>query len=67
MAVRNVSFAKDKSGTVVIQFDPTKEFGPSASGKTVIVAATGGNVERPGHENTMVSLNVYRYPSRATK
>jgi hypothetical protein len=47
-------------GTVLtIKVDPSKEFGPSASGKTTIIASTEGNVTIPGREEK-VGLNVYR-------
>ena len=40
--------------------DLTQEIGPSASGKNVIIATTGGNVDVPGVEDTKIGLNVYR-------
>lgn len=46
--------------TLVIEVDITKTFGPSSSGKTVIVASTEGNVSIPDHENIKVGLNVYK-------
>lgn len=47
-------------GTILtIKVDLSQEFGPSSSGKTIIVASTEGNVPvRDGAE--MVGLNVYR-------
>lgn len=46
-------------GTVLtIKIDLTKEFGPSASGKTIIVASTEGNLDVAGHEKTKIGLNV---------
>jgi hypothetical protein len=39
--------------------DLTKEFGPSASGKTIIIASTEGNITIPEREEK-VGLNVYR-------
>ena len=39
--------------------DLTKEFGPSASGKTTIIASTEGNITVPEREEK-VGLNVYR-------
>jgi len=38
----------------------SKEFGPSSSGKTVIIASTEGNVSIPGAEEKKIGLNVYR-------
>jgi hypothetical protein len=45
---------------LTIKVDLTKEFGPSSSGKTLIIASTEGNVSIPGHEEAKVGLNVYR-------
>ena len=42
-----------------IQVDLSKEFGPSSSGKTIIIASTEGNVSIPDREEK-VGLNVYR-------
>jgi hypothetical protein len=44
---------------LTIKVDLTKEFGPSASGKTTIVASTEGNITVPEREEK-VGLNVYR-------
>ena len=45
--------------TLTIKVDLSKEFGPSASGKTIIIASTEGNVAIPNREEK-VGLNVYR-------
>ena len=37
----------------------TKEFGPSSSGKTIIIASTEGNISIPDREEK-IGLNVYR-------
>jgi hypothetical protein len=39
--------------------DLSKEFGPSSSGKTIIIPSTEGNVPIPDREEN-VGLNVYR-------
>ena len=44
---------------LTITVDLSKEFGPSSSGKTIIVASTEGNVAVPEREEK-VGLNVYR-------
>ncbi|HZE35959.1 MAG TPA: hypothetical protein VE482_05630 [Candidatus Eisenbacteria bacterium] len=44
---------------LTITVDLTKEFGPSSSGKTTIIASTEGNVTVPDREEK-VGLNVYR-------
>lgn len=47
-------------GTMLtIKVDLSKEFGPSSSGKTIIIASTEGNVMIPNREEK-VGLNVYR-------
>lgn len=44
-----------------IKVDLSKEFGPSASGKTIIIATTSGNASIPGRpDNEKIGLNVYR-------
>ena len=42
-----------------IKVDLTQEFGPSSSGKTIIIASTEGNFQLPGRVE-VVGLNVYR-------
>ncbi|HYS93466.1 MAG TPA: hypothetical protein VEL48_08550 [Candidatus Acidoferrales bacterium] len=44
---------------LTITVDLTKEFGPSSSGKTIIIASTEGSVTVPDREEK-VGLNVYR-------
>ena len=44
---------------LTIKVDLSKEFGPSSSGKTIIVASTEGSVVVPEREEK-VGLNVYR-------
>ena len=44
---------------LTITVDLSKEFGPSSSGKTIIVASTEGNVTIPEREEK-IGLNVYR-------
>ena len=45
--------------TLTIKVDLSKDFGPSSSGKTIIIASTEGNVKIPNREEK-VGLNVYR-------
>ena len=47
---------------LIIKVDITKDFGPSKSGKTVIIASTEGNEKLDG---MMIGVNVYRYPEAA--
>jgi len=56
--MKNVEMTVD--GTLLtMKVDLSKEFGPSSSGKTIIIASTEGNVTIPGREEK-VGLNVYR-------
>ncbi len=56
--MKNVEYSVN-GDTLTITVDLTKEFGPSASGKTVIIATTEGNVRLADREEFM-GLNVYR-------
>ena len=44
---------------LTITVDLSKEFGPSASGKTTIIASTEGNVTILGREEK-IGLNIYK-------
>ena len=44
---------------MTITVDLSKEFGPSSSGKTIIIASTEGNVAVPERDEK-IGLNVYR-------
>ena len=56
--MKNVQMTVD--GTVLtIKVDLSKEFGPSSSGKTIIIASMEGNVTIPNRDEK-VGLNVYR-------
>ena len=60
--MKNVELAVN-GNTLTITVDLAKEFGPSSSGKTIIIASTEGNVLLPGR-NEVVGLNVYRKKQR---
>lgn len=45
--------------TLTITVDLSKEFGPSSTGKTIIIASTEGNVTIPNRQEK-IGLNVYR-------
>ena len=49
-----------EGNTLILKVDLSKEFGPSSSGKTIIIASSEGNVSIPGAEEKKVGLNVYR-------
>jgi hypothetical protein len=50
---------KVQGDQLTIDIDLSKEFGPSKSGKTIIVASTEGNKTVPGR-NEKIGLNVYK-------
>ena len=56
--MKNVEM-KVEGNILTIKVDLTKEFGPSSSGKTIIIASTEGNVSVP-ERGEKVGLNVYR-------
>lgn len=45
---------------LTIKVDMTKDFGPSSSGKTIIIASTEGNISVPEKEEVKIGLNVYK-------
>jgi len=45
---------------LTIKVDLTKDFGPSTSGKTIIIASSEGNQSIPGKEALKIGLNVYK-------
>jgi len=57
--MKNVEMALE-GDILTIKVDVSKEFGPSSSGKTIIIATTEGNVSIPGAEDKKVGLNVYK-------
>ncbi|MDA8407391.1 MAG: hypothetical protein M0T73_11125 [Deltaproteobacteria bacterium] len=63
--MKNVEFSV-QGETLTIRVDLSKEFGPSKSGKTIIVASTEGNKTVPGR-NEKVGLNVYKELGTAKK
>ena len=60
--MKNVEMTVD-GNILTIKVDLTKDFGPSSSGKTIIIASTEGNVSIPEHEEKKVGLNVYKKKS----
>ena len=57
--MKNVEMKLD-GNILTIKVDLTKDFGPSSSGKTIIIASTEGNVAVDGREEAKIGLNVYR-------
>jgi hypothetical protein len=61
--MKNVEL-KVEGTTLTITVDLSKDFGPSSSGKTTIIATTEGNVSLPGREEK-IGLNIYKKKSGA--
>lgn len=57
--MENIEF-EVQGDQLMIAIDLSQELGQSSSGKSVIIATTGGNVSVPGHEEVKIGLNVYR-------
>jgi len=57
--MKNVDIKVNAKGIMTITVDTNKDFGPSKSEKTIVVATTQGN--KP-EGDVFVGLNVYRYP-----
>jgi hypothetical protein len=49
-----------KGNELVIRVALNETFGTSGSGKSEIIASTGGNISLPGREEVKIGLNVYR-------
>jgi NAD(P)-dependent dehydrogenase (short-subunit alcohol dehydrogenase family) len=57
--MKNIEMNLD-GNMLTVKVDLTKEFGPSASGKTIIIASTEGNISVPGNEEIKIGLNIYK-------
>lgn len=55
----NIEVKKD---TLIITVNLKETFGPSKSGKTIVVASTEGNKEIA--QGVYLGLNAYRYPDK---
>jgi len=60
--MKNVAIKSSEDGKLIIEVDVTKTFGPSKSGKTIIIASTEGNkkIDTPAGE-IFLGLNCYRH------
>jgi hypothetical protein len=56
--MKNVNMQVE-GNTLTITVDISKDFGPSKSGKTRIIATTAGNIAVPGTD-AKIGLNIYR-------
>jgi len=59
---KNVSYVVEGK-LLIVTMDLSKTFGPSSSGKTEIVATTGGSKE-VGETGVMLGINAFKYPER---
>lgn len=57
--MKNVDWMLD-GDILTIRIDLGQSFGPSSSGKTIIVASTEGNVSVAPDREEKIGLNVYR-------
>ncbi len=57
--MKNVEMSID-GNILTIKVDLSKDFGPSASGKTIIIASSEGNQSIPGKEAVKIGLNIYK-------
>ncbi len=63
---KGVEYTIDDSGILTIRVDTKHDFGPSASGKSTIIASSSGNQkinignEISGDDFAFLGLNIYR-------
>jgi len=57
--MKNVEMSID-GNILTIKVDLSKEFGPSTSGKSIVIASSEGNKSVPGKEDVKIGLNVYK-------
>jgi hypothetical protein len=61
--MQNVEMTSDgKKLTIVV--DLTKEYGESASKKSIIIASTGGGIAIPESNDIKIGLNIYKKVKR---
>ena len=54
-----------EGNVLILRVDLSQNFGLSSSGKSVIIASSGGNASVPGYSDVKVGLNVFR-PNKQT-
>jgi hypothetical protein len=57
--MKNVEMLID-GNILTIKVDISKEFGPSTSGKSIVIASSEGNKAVPGKEDVKIGVNVYK-------
>ena len=63
--MQNVTI-KRQGQKLFVEIDLSKEVGPSSSGKSIIVATTGGNAMIPDSNGAFIGVNVYRTLPKTT-
>ena len=64
----SISYDVDDEGVLTMKIDTQSDIGPSASGKTLMIASSGGNSklnvgnEATGDDFIYIGLNIYRFP-----
>ncbi|MDE3023514.1 MAG: hypothetical protein KGI54_16970 [Pseudomonadota bacterium] len=56
--MQNIEMKKD-GNILTIKIDLSERHGKSSSGKSVVVATTGGNASVPGAEDIKIGINCY--------
>ena len=51
---------KVENNILTITVDLSKEFGPSKSGKTIIIASSEGNQKIENGDGAIIGLNIYK-------
>ena len=62
----SLNYEVSDSGILTIQIDTSKDIGPSASGKTTMLASSGGNIKidigtKEEPREVLLGLNLYHY------
>jgi hypothetical protein len=57
--MKNVETKVEKN-ILTITVDLNKTFGPSKSGKTIIIASSEGNQKIEGSDGAIIGLNIYK-------
>jgi len=66
----SIKYTVDDEGVLTMKIDTWSDIGPSASGKTIMIASSGGNAklnvgnEVDGDDIIYIGLNIYRYPPK---
>lgn len=55
----NVKTKIDKN-ILTLTIDLSREYGPSKSGKTIVIATTSGNIKLAHESGAVLGLNVYK-------